>query len=169
MDYYLHDRRDASIATLFIVLSSVFLLLAVVAYVRVYVVIQLDPGVVPLGPRAIKQEEELRERKKNKKTAQSFSCGPDLEANRYEAWPDDTDADSPGLEAFYSKDVFVCNTDGRPRWCTSCCNWKPDRAHHCSELDRCVNKMDHYCPWVGGIVAGTCQFNLCPQHPLPPR
>jgi hypothetical protein len=51
----------------------------------------------------------------------------------------------------------VCETDGRPRWCSTCCNWKLDRAHHCSELQRCVRKMDHYCPWVGGIVAETCE------------
>lgn len=28
--------------------------------------------------------------------------------------------------------------DERLIWCSSCMNWKPDRAHHCRELDRCV-------------------------------
>ncbi|CAK7234459.1 Palmitoyltransferase pfa5 [Sporothrix curviconia] len=65
------------------------------------------------------------------------------------------DPDSPGLELFYTKDVFECTADGRPIWCTPCGTWKPDRAHHCSEIARCVYKMDHYCPWVGGIVSET--------------
>ncbi|CAK7201370.1 Palmitoyltransferase pfa5 [Sporothrix eucalyptigena] len=65
------------------------------------------------------------------------------------------DPDSPGLELFYTKDAFECTADGRPVWCTPCGTWKPDRAHHCSEINRCVRKMDHFCPWVGGIVSET--------------
>ncbi|KAL9099847.1 MAG: hypothetical protein Q9163_004710 [Psora crenata] len=61
----------------------------------------------------------------------------------------------PGLQDFYSRDVFICQGDGRPIWCSNCQNWKPDRAHHCREVDRCVRKMDHFCPWVGGVVSET--------------
>lgn len=53
----------------------------------------------------------------------------------------------PELAKFYEKEVFVCEGDGRPPWCTICMNWKPDRAHHCREIARCVKKMDHFCPW----------------------
>ncbi|KAL9129221.1 MAG: hypothetical protein Q9175_007350 [Cornicularia normoerica] len=62
---------------------------------------------------------------------------------------------APGLQDFYSRDAFVCQTDGRPIWCSTCLNWKPDRAHHCREIERCVRKMDHFCPWVGGVVSET--------------
>lgn len=79
----------------------------------------------------------------------------DIEAQRYSGGRDN-DPNSPGLERFYSKDVFVCENDGMPRWCSSCRIWKPDRAHHSSEINRCVRKMDHYCPWVGGIISETC-------------
>lgn len=61
----------------------------------------------------------------------------------------------PRVEDFWHKDVFVCNFDGRPPFCSTCLNWKPDRTHHCSEVNRCVRKMDHFCPWVGGIVSET--------------
>lgn len=54
---------------------------------------------------------------------------------------------APSLKEFYQKDVFVCQGDGRPIWCSMCENWKPDRAHHCREIERCVRKMDHFCPW----------------------
>jgi len=43
--------------------------------------------------------------------------------------------------------------DSKPlRWCDKCKIIKPDRAHHCSWCDQCVEKMDHHCPWVGNCV-----------------
>ncbi|KAI5791886.1 DHHC palmitoyltransferase-domain-containing protein [Geopyxis carbonaria] len=71
--------------------------------------------------------------------------------------------DMEGLRKFLNKDVFVCQNGGLPRWCDKCRCWKPDRSHHCSEIERCVWKMDHFCPWqvimnsfrVGGVVAET--------------
>jgi palmitoyltransferase len=56
---------------------------------------------------------------------------------------------------FWHHDIFTCNPDGRPPFCSTCLTHKPDRTHHCSEVDRCVRKMDHFCPWVGGIVSET--------------
>jgi palmitoyltransferase len=53
----------------------------------------------------------------------------------------------PGLERFYSKDVFVCDVSGLPIFCDKCWNWKPDRTHHCGEVGRCIRRMDHFCPW----------------------
>ena len=39
---------------------------------------------------------------------------------------------------------------GEPRFCKKGCDcYKPDRSHHChAQLDRCVLRMDHYCPWM---------------------
>ncbi|KAH6628702.1 DHHC palmitoyltransferase-domain-containing protein [Chaetomium tenue] len=146
VDFFLSEQQQPGTAIAFLVLHFIFLIFMLATYLRVFLVIQLDPGVTPLGPRATEQKAKAKGRSRRER---------DLEAaNRYEARPDDN-PDSPGLEEFYSKDVFVCETDGRPRWCSSCCNWKMDRAHHCSEIERCVKKMDHYCPWVGGIVAET--------------
>jgi palmitoyltransferase len=77
------------------------------------------------------------------------------------------DTESPGLHHFYEKHVFVAEGDGRPRWCSVCMNWKLDRAHHCREIDRCVRKMDHFCPWSvqsrcrpcsGHTSIGTCCY-----------
>ncbi|KAI5247134.1 zf-DHHC-domain-containing protein [Aureobasidium subglaciale] len=65
----------------------------------------------------------------------------------------------PGTEQFYSKDVFACDQNGLPIWCGTCNNWKPDRSHHGSDVGRCVLKMDHFCPWVGGVV-GERNFNF---------
>lgn len=59
-------------------------------------------------------------------------------------------ADRPepeNLHEWYSRDVYVCEPDGKPKWCWHCNCYKPDRSHHCSEVQRCVYKMDHFCPW----------------------
>ncbi|KAK4950713.1 Palmitoyltransferase pfa5 [Elasticomyces elasticus] len=53
---------------------------------------------------------------------------------------------------FWMRDVFVCDSNGYPIWCQYCLNWKPDRTHHNQDVGRCTLKMDHFCPWVGGVV-----------------
>ncbi|GAB1312278.1 Palmitoyltransferase pfa5 [Madurella fahalii] len=146
LDFFLSSQDQPTIAITLLVLYFIFFPLMLLSYLRVFLVIQRNPGVTPLVPNAVQQDGKAKKPRGRER---------DLEAaTRYEARPDDN-PDSPGLEAFYSKDVFVCDTDGRPRWCSTCRNWKIDRAHHCSELERCVRKMDHYCPWVGGIVGET--------------
>jgi len=40
------------------------------------------------------------------------------------------------------------------RWCRICWRPKPERAHHCSQCGRCILKMDHHCPWMGGKCIG---------------
>ena len=60
---------------------------------------------------------------------------------------------APTLDDFLSKDIFVCQLDGTPKWCSTCEIWRPDRSRHCREKDRCVLKLDHFCPWVGGVVS----------------
>ncbi|KAL2269397.1 hypothetical protein VTJ83DRAFT_1581 [Remersonia thermophila] len=146
VDFLIATRHQHGAAAAFLALYFAFFLLTFATYLRLFIVIQTDPGVTPLGPKALEQKEKVKSCSRRQRDLEA--CG------RYEARPDDN-PDSPGLELFYTKNVFVCETDGRPRWCSSCCNWKLDRVHHCSEIERCVRKMDHYCPWVGGIVAET--------------
>jgi len=128
-------------------------LLTLWSYLRTLIIANTDPAFVPYTERRETAEKERKAVKRNRKAK-----GGDIESQ--ESWlPADADPDSPGLEAFYSKDVFICESDGRPRWCALCWNWKPDRASHSSELERCVRKMDHLCPWVGGMISET-NFNF---------
>lgn len=62
----------------------------------------------------------------------------------------------PGLEEFYNRDAFVCDENGLPLRCGFCHNWKHDRGHHNQDTGRCCWKMDHFCPWVGGVVGERC-------------
>ncbi|KAK2594741.1 palmitoyltransferase pfa5 [Conoideocrella luteorostrata] len=131
-------------------------ILAFGSYIRLVLAIKRDPGLVPLLRERDPETAEIAEKRRKSRS------GRNREPGNLPWVPPDTDPNSPGLEAFYSKDVFVCEWDGRPKWCSECCQWKPERAHHSSDLGRCVRKMDHLCPWVGGMVSET-SFNFFTQ------
>ncbi|KAH7312009.1 DHHC palmitoyltransferase-domain-containing protein [Rhexocercosporidium sp. MPI-PUGE-AT-0058] len=148
-----HDNKSAAIPIL--IIYFVLLLLMASSFFRLVYITTFDPPLVPLGPSAI------RKRKTRSRDGKESGAGDGIGGDEYDsressgdtsrnaAHPQE-DPDSPGLELFYTKDVFICELDGKPKWCTPCANWKPDRAHHCSTIDRCILKMDHFCPWVGG-------------------
>ncbi|XMA19115.1 hypothetical protein WAI453_011906 [Rhynchosporium graminicola] len=142
-----HNDRRAAIPIL--VIHFILFLLMAASFFRLLYITILDPPLVPLGPSAI--------RSRSGKEAGSGIGGGEYNSGQSSRGISSNvgaqeDPDSPGLELFYTKDVFVCELDGKPKWCSHCANWKPDRAHHCSSNGRCVKKMDHFCPWVGGAV-----------------
>jgi len=152
VDYLLNgSNRRAGTATALLVIYFVLMLPMLIAYFRLLYIVLFDPGFVALGRPA--EEHNANSKRQRRVGARDDGVG----GREYEApskkvvnWH--TDADAPGLEEFYSRDVFVCEMDGRPKWCTECGCWKPDRAHHCSDVGRCVRKMDHFCPWYVCLV-----------------
>lgn len=157
-------RSGAAIA---ILVTYYFLLLPVlVSYARLIYTIVTNPGYVPQG----QQWEPLESQEKHHRHGRQHNRKPVEEKQQASAtWPgseysprssDQSSAalngnSQPRVQDFWLKEVFICNYDGRPPFCSTCLNFKPDRTHHCSEVDRCVRKMDHFCPWVGGIVSET--------------
>ncbi|OKP09689.1 Palmitoyltransferase pfa5 [Penicillium subrubescens] len=125
----------------------------------------VNPGYLPLGAERLRAEaksEDPKHKHGKRRRRKSRSRTRDAEKNDKPASDVDVDLerginnhaggkayqlDPFGLESFYTKDVFVCQEDGRPPYCSTCCQFKTDRAHHCREVDRCTRKMDHFCPW----------------------
>jgi palmitoyltransferase len=137
------NQPGAAIAVL--VLYFLLFLLMVASYLRTFVQINFaDGGLVPLEPGA----EEKR------------GQGHVVSANAHHANGRGDHHARPGLRPHESYDVFVCDETGRPKWCNECYGMKPDRSHHSSELNRCVLRMDHYCPWAGGMISETCKFQV---------
>lgn len=151
VQYLYRTKGQSGLAAGLIALFFIFFILAIVSYARVFFAVTLDPGVVPLTNGRDHDDGEATEKQRG------FRSRRNRDPEDPPWVPPDMDLDSPGLEAFYSKDIFTCEVDGRPKWCSECRQWKPDRAHHSSELGRCVKKMDHLCPWVGGMVSEACK------------
>uniref|UniRef100_A0A060T827 Palmitoyltransferase n=1 Tax=Blastobotrys adeninivorans TaxID=409370 RepID=A0A060T827_BLAAD len=49
-------------------------------------------------------------------------------------------------------DYYMSDAYGYRQYCSHCQQLKPDRAHHTSQLNRCVPKMDHYCSWLSSVI-----------------
>ena len=146
-------RPGAAIAILTI--YYVLLCFLLVSYARLVWTILLHPGVVPRGPQWYVEQEQKKRPASLRKTSEKGDFNETDSGEGVSAKGTLPDADSYRVQDFWLKDAFICQWDGRPKFCSHCYNYKVDRVHHCSELDRCIYKMDHFCPWVGGIVSET--------------
>lgn len=172
VDYLIHPlpsyHRSPRVGAGAVIVALYYLLLipVVSTYIRLLYNVIVSPGYLPLGAERVRAEADSEDPKrkpgKRRRRKSSSRRTRDAEKNRQADADADVDLergmnnhaggkayqlDSFGLESFYTKDVFVCQEDGRPPWCSTCCQFKTDRAHHCREVDRCVRKMDHFCPW----------------------
>mmetsp|Transcript_27811 Transcript_27811/g.62888 ORF Transcript_27811/g.62888 Transcript_27811/m.62888 type:complete len:273 (-) Transcript_27811:10-828(-) len=57
----------------------------------------------------------------------------------------------------YQPSHLMADQGGSLPMCSRCNGYKPLRAHHCSQCDRCIMKMDHHCPWVNNCVGANNQ------------
>lgn len=160
MDYLLKKHNDKSAAIPVLVIYFLLFILMTSSFFRLVYITVCDPPYTTLGPQAVRNR---RQKIKNQghlgKEGGIGGAEYDAEAGtgggQTNTFGTNSDPDSPGLELFYTKDVFVCERDGKPKWCSECMNWKPDRTHHCSSSGRCIKKMDHFCPWYVYII------NIC--------
>ncbi|QIW94785.1 hypothetical protein AMS68_000303 [Peltaster fructicola] len=173
VNYLLNAPPDAGVQrrmAIGIALPIVFFLLLILmasCYFRLLYIVSFAPGYVPQHSTPVDNlEKPIRE----KKTLQScvpthVTDGQELAQLDYEGILRRGAIPPPGTEEFYSKDAFVCDRNGLPMWCHTCGVWKADRVHHSRDVGRCVKKMDHFCPWVGGMVGENgykffVQFNI---------
>lgn len=156
-------RRGAGIAVL--TAYCTLLLLMSTTYLRLICTIIINPGYVPRGPQWYDQHEKRNKDKSldknrekpsviegenaaNNGNLRGFAYGNGPPTSTFEMTrPTAADDESSDLHGIYGRDVFICEGNGKPIWCSYCSNWKPDRAHHCREVGRCVRRMDHFCPW----------------------
>ncbi|KAK6367974.1 uncharacterized protein PV06_09299 [Exophiala oligosperma] len=148
---FTHKQTGAAVAILTI--YYLLLLITLICFARLIQTITFNAGLVPRGAQYFVERE--RAHRESQRSHKEEAVDPDgkegYTPRRFRHKRDSGHA----AQNFWHKDVFVCGWDGRPPFCSTCYNYKPDRAHHCSELGRCVLKMDHFCPWVGGIVSET--------------
>lgn len=53
-----------------------------------------------------------------------------------------------------AKDKFSQNNENTNPiiLCSTCLRLKIERCHHCKQCNKCVQKMDHHCPWLANCV-----------------
>ncbi|KAL8650839.1 MAG: hypothetical protein Q9210_003594 [Variospora velana] len=143
-------RHGAAIAI--VTIYACLLLLLALAYLRLVYTIVTTPGYTPRGPQWYINNNNKRRRrsrssrknprrhdleKQNGVVGESRDTSGPLPSSPYanvpSAYGPANDIITPDLQDFYKRDVFTCESDGRPIWCSTCLNWKPDRAHHCRE------------------------------------
>ncbi|EKV12971.1 Palmitoyltransferase pfa5 [Penicillium digitatum PHI26] len=135
-----------------IAIYYVLLFPMVVSYTHLYYQVLWNPGYLPLGEQKVADDENAKQSKRRRGKKSTCKSDPektdqadtDVERGSVSTAVDTAVQLGIGLESFYTKDVFVCQADGRPPWCTTCSQYKTDRAHHCCELGR-----------VGGVVSET--------------
>lgn len=135
INYFLDPPRDdierrLALGIAVPIVHFVLLIPVLLCWIRLLLVIFLDPGHTELGPE------------------------PKPGVNEPQA----------GLEEFYDRDAFVCDANGLPIWCSYCNDYKHDRGHHNQDTGRCTYKMDHFCPWVGGVVGERCVTSFSSSH-----
>ena len=165
-------KRRPQSAIAIIIIYSIFLLLIAIVYFRLLWTVAMNPGYVPRGPQWYAGSKS-RLKRKGFREKHKLAVGNNVPAADHvgdfsyanytaNTRPKAEDEASPSLHDFYGKEVFTSEGDGRPIWCSSCSNWKPDRAHHCREIERCVRKMDHFCPWQ--VLSEL--YTACPLRPI---
>ncbi|KAK6532795.1 palmitoyltransferase pfa5 [Arthrobotrys megalospora] len=163
----------------------IFLIFMGSAYFRLVFTVLTNPGYTPLGPSAYGASGEGKEAwaspvppdsgnekspaprspGRNSNPAGSPQTGAAENGNAHSnqgfqalssrpAEQPSTPLKQPLTQVFL-RDIYLCDSNGEVRWCGRCGNYKPDRTHHCSEVGRCVENFDHFCPWVGGVVGLT--------------
>eukprot|EP00210_Caulerpa_lentillifera_P007126 g6818.t1 len=51
-----------------------------------------------------------------------------------------------------TKDYQINGYTVSTKYCTTCQVYRVPRCSHCAMTDNCVEKFDHYCPWVGTCI-----------------
>ena len=137
-----HGQRRGTAVTV-IVLYCILLLVLATTFLRLIYTVTTNPGYVPRGARwyANKEKEQgfrsspKKRRRDSKYRTEKTIGAPEINEGAYSNL---TYVDGPPIEEFsgseetsnlrefYVKDAFICEGDGRPVWCSTCLNFKPD-------------------------------------------
>ena len=63
----------------------------------------------------------------------------------------------PGSVSKYARPLPVDTDDESRSICGRCNGFKPWRSHHDRVSDRCISRMDHFCPWTNNSIGAKNQ------------
>ena len=56
------------------------------------------------------------------------------------------------MRSIIPPDIYPCDEQGYPIWCSNCQSLKMARTHHSNKLGYCIPRFDHYCIWIGTVI-----------------
>lgn len=126
--YLLVKHNDKSAAIPILVIYFMLFIPMTVCFLRLVHITVFHPPYIQLGPAALRDRQGYKKRgtarpEENGIAMGEYNPGNNSGGTLPEITGSNNDPGSPGLELFYTKDIFVCNTDGLPIWCSECCNW----------------------------------------------
>lgn len=63
-----------------------------------------------------------------------------------------SEKENEGFSFIDPPEIFFCDSEGLPFWCSTCKSIKSLRSHHSSWYNTCVPKFDHFCVWIGDLI-----------------
>ncbi|KFY21578.1 hypothetical protein V493_07288 [Pseudogymnoascus sp. VKM F-4281 (FW-2241)] len=119
VDFLLKGHRPRpGISAALLAIYFILCLFMTITYARLVYIVTVDPGYLPLGAAAKrynKGDKNVSLQNNGAENRANDALGPEYRSSETAIIRDDG-ADSPGLELFYTKDIFVCSQDGRPKW-----------------------------------------------------
>lgn len=133
-----------------IITANVFWLATLVFWVATYLV---GPGQMPLKVPAYDLERYVQNGEKTLVTDFSLSSTEEKGLSGQESsLSAKTIASTTTNGLIKAPEIFECDRNGLPFWCSECETLKVLRAHHSSTTNKCCVLFDHYCTFIGSPV-----------------
>lgn len=56
------------------------------------------------------------------------------------------------IQSLIPPNIYQCDKQGYPIWCSNCQSLKMERTHHSTMLNQCIPRFDHFCVWIGTVI-----------------
>jgi palmitoyltransferase len=133
VNYLLVKHHNLSAAIPILVIYFLLFMFMALSFIRLVYITTFEPPYVPLGQSAPRERvagmKKIGTRKgavgpgENGIAMGEYNIGNSSDGISAPISGHKDDPDSPGLEFFYTKEVFVSEIDGKPKWCSHCANW----------------------------------------------
>ena len=138
---YLGSQDKAAMLS-FLVVANVLWFCALISWAFIFI---KGPGTLPCKIPPYELSKFIHEGEK-------FSNVKNPDVSYKKSNPDTSSPISLNHNVIPPPDIFECDYNGLPFWCSECSTLKLLRCRHSSVKDRCIPMFDHFCTFVGSTI-----------------